>query len=92
MLLSYTGFASGRRPQEQDSLTVQLTYACTAEHTIFVAAIVFLLWKLRYIVDIDSRKLFFSTHIKPHTDYALAVWVGCSDVLQNRVIICTEEL
>ena len=52
----------------------------------------FLLWKLRYIVDIDSRKLFFSTHIKPHTDYALAVWVGCSDVLQNRVIICTEEL
>ena len=27
---------------------------------------VFLLSKLRYIVDIDTRKLFFKAHIKPH--------------------------
>ena len=44
---------------------------------------VFLLSKLRYIVDIDTRKLFFSAHIKPHTDYASVVWDGCSDVLKK---------
>ena len=34
---------------------------------------VFLLSKLRYIVDIDTRKLFFNAHIKPHIDYASVV-------------------
>ena len=34
--------------------------------------------KLRYIVDIDTRKLFFNAHIKPHIDYASVVWDGCS--------------
>jgi len=29
---------------------------------------VFLLSKLRYIVDIDTRKLFFNAHIKPRID------------------------
>ena len=29
---------------------------------------VFFLSKLRYIVDIDTRKLFFNAHIKPHID------------------------
>ena len=29
---------------------------------------VFLLSKLRYIVDIDTRKLFFNAHIKPGSD------------------------
>ena len=46
---------------------------------------VFLLSKLRYIVDIDTRKLFFSAHIKPHIDYALVVWDGCSDVPKKRL-------
>ena len=32
-----------------------------------------LLSKLRYIVDIDTRKLFFNAHIKPHIDYASVV-------------------
>ena len=41
---------------------------------------VFLLSKLRYIVNIDTRKLFFNAHIKPHTDYASVVWDGCSDL------------
>ena len=46
---------------------------------------VFLLPKLRYIVDIDTRKLFFSAHIKPHINYASVVWDGCSDVLKKRL-------
>ena len=41
--------------------------------------------KLRYIVDIDTRKLFFSAHIKPHIDNASVVWNGCSDVLKKRL-------
>ena len=41
--------------------------------------------KLRYIVDIDTRKLFFNAHIKPHIDYASVVWDGCSDVLNKRL-------
>jgi len=44
---------------------------------------VFLLSKLRYIVDTDTRKLFFNAHIKPHIDYASVVWDGCSDVLKR---------
>ena len=44
---------------------------------------VFLLSKLRYIVDIDTRKLFFNAHIKPHIDYASVMWDGCSDVLKK---------
>ena len=46
---------------------------------------VFLLSKLRYIVDIDTRKLFFNAHIKLHIDYASVVWDGCSDVLKKRL-------
>ena len=42
---------------------------------------VFLLSKLRYTVYVDTRKLFFNAHIKPHIDY---VWDGCSDVLNNN--------
>ena len=37
---------------------------------------VFLLSKLKYIVDIDTRKLFFNAHIKPYIDYASVVWDG----------------
>ena len=40
---------------------------------------VFLLSKLRYIVDTDTRKLFFNTQI----DYALVAWDECSDVLRK---------
>ena len=46
---------------------------------------VFLLLKLRYSVDIDTRKLFFNAHIKPHIDYASVMWYGCSDVLKKRL-------
>ena len=46
---------------------------------------VFLLLKLRYIVDIDTRKLFFNAHIKPGIDCASVVWDGCSDVLKKRL-------
>jgi len=34
----------------------------------------FLLSKLRYIVDIETRKLFFNARIKPHIDYASVVY------------------
>ena len=44
-----------------------------------------LLSKLTYIVDIDTRKLFFNAHIKPHIDYASVVWDRCSDVLKKRL-------
>ena len=50
-----------------------------------VARRVFRLSKLRYIVDIDTRKLFFSAHIKPHIDYSSFVWDGYSDILQKRL-------
>ena len=43
---------------------------------------VFILWKLRYIVDIDTRKLFFKAHIKPRIDYASVVWDGRSGFLK----------
>ena len=46
---------------------------------------VFLLSKLRYIVDINTRKLFFDAYIKPHIDYASVVWDGCSEVLKKRL-------
>ena len=46
---------------------------------------VFLLPKLRYIIDIDTRNLFFIAHIKPHIDYASIVWDGCSDFLKKRL-------
>ena len=46
---------------------------------------VFLLSILRYIVNIDTRKLFLNAHIKPHIDYASVVWDGCSDVLKKRL-------
>ena len=46
---------------------------------------VFLLSKLRYIVDIGTRKLFFNAHIKPHIDYASVMWDGRSDVLKKRL-------
>ena len=46
---------------------------------------VFLQSKLRYIVDIDTRKLFLNAHIKLHIDYASVVWDGCSDVLKKRL-------
>ena len=46
---------------------------------------VFFLSKLRYIVDIDTRKLFFNAHIKPHIDYASVAWDGCNNVLKRRL-------
>ena len=46
---------------------------------------VFLLSKLRCIVEIDTRKLFFNALIKHHSDYAAVVWDGCSDVLKKRL-------
>ena len=46
---------------------------------------VFLLSKLKYIVDTDTLKLFFNAHFKSHIDYASVVWDGCSDALKKRL-------
>ena len=58
----------------------------------------FLLSKLIYIVDIDTRKpssffvfffflffFFFDAHIISHIDYVSVAWDGCSDVLKKRL-------
>ena len=52
---------------------------------------VFLLSKLRYIEDIDTSKLFFSAHIKPHIDYASVMWDGCSDVLKKEIKFSAQK-
>ena len=36
------------------------------------------------MVDIDTKKLFFSARTKPHIDYISVVWDGCSDVLKKK--------
>ena len=46
---------------------------------------VFLLSKLKYIVDTDTLKLFFNAQIKSHIDYASVVWGGSSDALKKRL-------
>ena len=40
----------------------------------------FLLSQLQYIINIDTRKLFYNAHIKPHIDYASVMWDGCGEV------------
>ena len=40
----------------------------------------FLLSQLQHIINIDTRKLFYNAHIKPHIDYASVVWDGCGEV------------
>lgn len=39
----------------------------------------FLLSKLRYYIDVDTRKLFFNAHIRPHIDYISLIWDQTSD-------------
>ena len=39
--------------------------------------------KLRYLADIDTKKLFFN--VKPHIDYASVVWDRCNDVLKRSL-------
>ena len=53
---------------------------------------VFRLSKLGYGADIDTKKLFFNAHIKPHIDYASVVWAGVAMFSERDKILCTEEL
>ena len=39
----------------------------------------YLLSRIRFIVDEPTRKIFFHAHIKPHFDYCSNVWDGCSE-------------
>jgi len=40
----------------------------------------FLLSQLQHIINIDTRKIFYNAHIKPHIGYASVVWDGCGEV------------
>ena len=40
----------------------------------------FILSQLRHIINIDTRKLFYNAHIKPHIDYESVVWDGFGEV------------
>ena len=31
-------------------------------------------------MNIDTRKIFYNAHIKPHNDYASVVWGGCGEI------------
>ena len=31
------------------------------------------------IININTRKIFYNAHIKPHIDYVTAMWDGCSE-------------
>ena len=44
-----------------------------------------LLFQLQYIINIDTRKLFYNAHIKPHIDYASVVWDGCGEVQLKKL-------
>ena len=50
------------------------TYAIACQKNLF------LLSQLQHIINIDTRKLFYNAHIKPHIDYASVVWGGCGEV------------
>ena len=40
----------------------------------------FLLYQLQHAINIDTKKLFYNAHIKPHIDYVSVVWDGCGEV------------
>ena len=39
-----------------------------------------LLSQLQHLININTRKLFYNAHIKPHIDNASIVWGGCGEV------------
>lgn len=45
----------------------------------------FLLSRLQYLLNVDTRKLFYNAHIKPHIDYASVIWDGSSEALLKKV-------
>ena len=45
----------------------------------------FMLSKLKHLVDFEARKLFYDAHIRSHLSYASTVWDGCSDVHLKRL-------
>ena len=45
----------------------------------------FMLSKLRFITDTETRKLFYNAHVKSHVDYASTVWDGSSEANLKRL-------
>ena len=50
-----------------------------------------LLSQLQHIINIDTRKLFYNAHIKPHIDYASVVWDGCGEVHLKKTELLTSK-
>ena len=47
----------------------------------------FLLSQLQHIINIDTRKIVYNAHIKPHIDCASVVWDDCGEVhLKTSVV------
>lgn len=45
-----------------------------------------LLLRIKYCLNLDSRKLFFNAYILPHLDYCCTIWGSCSLELQNKIL------
>ena len=64
----------------------QLKWQCHIDHICkSVSKNVFLLSKLKQFIDTDTRKMFFSAHIRSHIDYCSTVWDGSSEVHLKRL-------
>ena len=50
----------------------------------------FLLFQLQHI-NIDTRKIFYNAHIKPHIDYASVMWGGCGEVYFKKTELPTSK-
>ena len=57
-----------------------VTYLCK-----IISRNLFLLKRLKYLTDSNTRKIFFNAHIRSHIDYASTVWDDCSDVRLKRL-------
>ena len=67
-----------RRLEKKGEKTVLFQSALWNARSVSLCA--FLLSELQYIININTRKLFYNAHIKPHIDYASVVWDGCGEV------------
>ena len=64
-----------------------LTWKYQVEKTIKKCnSMLYLLLRIKFFLDIHSRKLFYNAYILPHLDYCSTIWGNCSDHLKNELI------
>ena len=64
----------------------QLQWKFHIEHICkIISKNLFMLSKLRYITDTETRKVFFNAHVRSHIDYASTVWDGSSESNLKRL-------